>query len=40
MDNFGQQTRIYFSNILINPPLKPTVFEFVAPKGVDVFEEK
>ena len=40
MDNFGQQTRIYFSNILINPPLKPTVFEFVPPKGVDVFEEK
>lgn len=40
MDNFGQQTRIYFSNILINPPLKPTVFDFVAPKGVDVFEEK
>lgn len=40
MDNFGQQTRIYFSNILINPPLKPTVFDFVPPKGVDVFEEK
>ena len=40
MDNFGQQTRIYFSNILINPLLKSTVFEFVPPKGVDVFEEK
>lgn len=40
MDNFGQQTRIYFSSILINPPLKPNVFDFVAPKGVDVFEEK
>lgn len=40
MDNFGQLTRIYFSNILINPPLKPTLFEFVAPKGVDVFSEE
>jgi outer membrane lipoprotein carrier protein len=36
-DNFGQLTRIYFSNVLLNPPLKPTLFEFVAPKGVDVF---
>lgn len=39
MDNFGQLTRIYFSNILINPPLKPSLFEFTPPKGVDVFEE-
>ncbi len=39
MDNFGQLTRIYFSGILINPPLKPTLFEFTPPKGVDVFEE-
>jgi outer membrane lipoprotein carrier protein len=36
-DNFGQLTRIYFSNVLLNPPIKPTLFEFVAPKGVDVF---
>jgi len=40
MDNFGQLTRIYFSGILINPPLKSTLFDFVPPKGVDVFEEK
>ena len=39
MDNFGQLTRIYFSNILINPPLKNTLFEFTPPKGVDVFSE-
>jgi outer membrane lipoprotein carrier protein len=39
MDNFGQLTRIYFSNILINPPLKPSLFEFTPPKGVDVFSE-
>jgi outer membrane lipoprotein carrier protein len=38
-DNFGQLTRIYFSNVLLNPPIKPTVFEFQAPKGVDVFSD-
>jgi outer membrane lipoprotein carrier protein len=40
MDNFGQLTRIYFSNILINPPLKSSLFEFTPPKGVDVFSEE
>jgi outer membrane lipoprotein carrier protein len=39
MDNFGQLTRIYFSNILLNPPLKSTLFDFTPPKGVDVFSE-
>lgn len=38
-DNFGQLTRIYFSNVLINPPLKQTLFEFTVPQGADVFEE-
>jgi outer membrane lipoprotein carrier protein len=38
-DNFGQLTRIYFSHVLHNPPIKPSVFEFIAPKGVDVFGE-
>ncbi len=38
-DNFGQLTRIYFSNVLLNPPIKPTVFEFKAPKGVDVISD-
>lgn len=38
-DNFGQLTRIYFSNVLINPPIKSTLFQFQAPKGVDIFED-
>ena len=37
-DNFGQLTRIYFSNIQINPTLNDSLFNFVAPKGVDVFQ--
>lgn len=38
-DNFGQLTRISFSNIKINNSVEPGRFEFVAPPGVDVFEE-
>lgn len=38
-DNFGQLTRIYFSNVLINPPIKQTLFQFEVPKGADVFED-
>lgn len=38
-DNFGQLTRIYFSNVIINAPLKSTLFEFKAPKGADVFSD-
>lgn len=38
-DNFGQLTRIYFSHVVLNPPIKQTVFRFQAPKGVDVFAE-
>ncbi|MDD5273851.1 MAG: outer membrane lipoprotein chaperone LolA [Methylovulum sp.] len=38
-DNFGQLTRIYFSNIKHNPTINPTLFNFEAPKGVDVFSE-
>ncbi len=37
-DNFGQLTRIYFSNVKVNPALEQTIFEFEAPEGVDVFE--
>jgi len=37
-DNFGQLTRIYFSQVKINPELESSIFEFVAPEGVDVFE--
>jgi len=39
-DNFGQLTRIYFSNVKLNPPIKPGLFEFEAPKGADVFSEQ
>lgn len=39
-DNFGQLTRIYFSNVLINPPLKQTLFHFTPPKGADVFSDE
>ncbi len=38
-DNFGQLTRIYFSNVIVNAPLKQTLFEFVPPKGADVFSD-
>lgn len=37
-DNFGQLTRIYFSNIKLNPVLNDALFNFTPPKGVDVFE--
>jgi len=37
-DNFGQLTRIYFSNIQINPKLDSGLFIFKVPKGADVFE--
>ncbi len=37
-DNFGQLTRIYFSNVQVNPVLDNSSFEFVVPEGVDVFE--
>ncbi len=38
-DNFGQMTRIYFSNLKMNQELNPDLFEFTVPKGVDVFAE-
>ena len=37
-DNFGQLTRIYFSNVKKNIKLDDKLFEFTAPKGVDIFE--
>jgi outer membrane lipoprotein carrier protein len=37
-DNFGQLTRIYFSNIQLNPDLDEGLFDFKAPKNADVFE--
>ncbi|MDP2903059.1 MAG: outer membrane lipoprotein chaperone LolA [Methylovulum sp.] len=38
-DNFGTLTRIYFSNVKLNPLIKPALFEFQVPKGADVFSE-
>jgi len=38
-DNFGQLTRIYFSNIAVNPSLDDELFIFTPPPGSDVFEE-
>ncbi len=37
-DNFGQLTRIFFSNIKRNMQLDKSIFEFKTPEGVDVFE--
>lgn len=39
-DNFGQATRIYFSNLRLGVRLDPAKFEFKPPAGVDVFEDK
>ncbi len=39
-DNFGQLTRIYFSNVKTGIRLDASLFEFNPPPGVDVFEEK
>lgn len=39
-DNFGQLTRIYFENLKSGGKLDPALFEFKAPAGVDVFEDK
>lgn len=39
-DNFGQVTRIYFSNVKRGLRLSPELFKFTPPAGVDVFDEK
>ncbi len=36
-DNFGQLTRIYFTNLQLNPKLPEDVFRFTVPEGVDIF---
>lgn len=38
-DAFGQITRLTFSNLEQNPDINPSVFNFVAPPGVDVIDE-
>jgi len=39
-DNFGQLTRIYFSNLKLGVKQDPARFDFKPPAGVDVLEEK
>jgi outer membrane lipoprotein carrier protein len=39
-DNFGQLTRIYFSNLKTGVRIDPSLFSFTPPPGVDVFEDK
>jgi outer membrane lipoprotein carrier protein len=39
-DNFGQLTRIYFTQVKTGIKLDPALFQFKPPAGVDVFEEK
>lgn len=39
-DNFGQLTRIYFSNVKTNSAIAADIFKFTPPQGVDVFSEQ
>ncbi len=39
-DNFGQTTRIDFSNVELNPGLEASRFEFNPPDGVDVIDDR
>ncbi len=39
-DQFGQLTRIYFSQVVTGQRLPSDLFEFKPPQGVDVFEER
>ena len=38
-DAFGHRTVLRFSGMENNPPLSPTLFQFVPPKGADVLGE-
>lgn len=37
-DNFGQLIRIQFEQVQLNPSLADSLFQFIPPPGVDVFE--
>jgi outer membrane lipoprotein carrier protein len=39
-DNFGQTTRLRFTNVQRNPKVDPAEFRFEPPKGADVLGEK
>jgi outer membrane lipoprotein carrier protein len=38
-DRFGQKTIIYFTDIVLNPALDPTIFDFDVPEGVDLIDQ-
>jgi outer membrane lipoprotein carrier protein len=38
-DNFGQTTRLLFTNVTVHTPLDSDLFEFKVPNGADVFDE-
>lgn len=38
-DSFDQVTRLRFDHLVVNPRVKPQVFEFKPPPGVDVIQE-
>ena len=39
VDGFGQQTRLYFDQIILNKPIDKSRYKFAAPPGVDVIGE-
>lgn len=38
-DRFGQKTVIHFTDIVLNPALEPTFFDFDVPDGVDLIDQ-
>lgn len=38
-DNFGQTTRLLFTNVSVHTPIANDMFEFNVPEGADVFDE-
>ena len=40
LDSLGQETRLDFQNSSLNPIVKPSEFQFTAPPGVDVIDER
>lgn len=39
-DNFGQLTRIFFTNLKLGSKIDPAKFDFKPPTGVDILEDK
>ena len=38
-DNFGQTTRLLFTDVSVQMPIADDKFEFIVPEGADVFDE-